>query len=136
KVELLAPVGSMESLYAAVQNGAQAVYLGGKLFSARQYASNFDLEELKVAVRYAHLRGVKVYVTANILLRDDEIEEAIDYIKSLYEIDIDALIIQDIGLASLVKNIFPEFEIHGSTQMTINNLEGTIFLENMGFQRV
>lgn len=136
KVELLAPVGSMESLHAAVQNGAQAVYLGGKLFSARQYASNFDLEELKVAVRYAHLRGVKVYVTANILLRDDEIEEVVDYIKSLYEIDIDALIVQDIGLASLVKSIFPEFEIHGSTQMTINNLEGTIFLENMGFQRV
>lgn len=136
KVELLAPVGSIESLYAAVQNGAEAVYLGGKLFSARQYASNFDLEELKVAVRYAHLRGVKVYVTVNTLLRNDEIEEIVHYIKSLYEIDIDALIIQDIGLASLIRSIFPEFEIHGSTQMTVNNLYGALFLENMGFKRV
>lgn len=136
KVELLAPVGSIESLYAAVQNGAEAVYLGGKLFSARQYASNFDLEELKVAVRYAHLRGVKVYVTVNTLLRNDEIEEIVYYIKSLYEIDIDALIIQDIGLASLIRSIFPEFEIHGSTQMTVNNLYGALFLENMGFKRV
>lgn len=136
KVELLAPVGSIESFYAAIQNGAQAVYLGGKYFSARQYASNFELEELKLAVKYAHLRNVKVYVTVNTLLRDDEIEEVVDYIKLLYEIDIDALIVQDIGLAYFIKIVFPKFEIHGSTQMTINNLEGALFLEDMGFQRV
>lgn len=93
KVELLAPVGSMESLYAAIQNGADAVYLGGKLFSARQYAHNFDYEELKLAVEYAHLRDVKVYVTVNILIDDEEMKKTLDYIKYLYEIDVDGLII-------------------------------------------
>jgi putative protease len=136
KVELLAPVGSMESLYAAVQNGANAVYLGGKLFNARQYASNFGFEELKEAVEYAHLRGVKVYVTANILVDNSEMEEAIDYIKFLYEIDVDAIIIQDLGLAYLIREILPSFSLHGSTQMTINNLPGAAFLQKIGFERV
>ncbi|NLH02459.1 MAG: U32 family peptidase, partial [Clostridiales bacterium] len=86
-MELLSPVGNIEALYAAIQNGADAVYLGGKLFNARQYASNFDMEDLKIAVEYAHLRGVKVYVTVNILFSDKEIEKAVDYIKYLYEID-------------------------------------------------
>lgn len=136
KTELLAPVGSMESLYAAVQNGANAVYLGGKLFNARQYASNFDFGEIKKAVKYAHLRGVKVYVTVNILIDNTEIEGALDYIKYLYEIDIDGIIIQDIGLASLIRECFPDLELHGSTQMTVNNLQGAEFLYNMGFTRV
>lgn len=135
-IELLAPVGSMESLYAAVQNGANAVYLGGKLFNARQNASNFDREELDEAVRYAHLRGVKVYVTVNILIDNSEMEEVIDYIKFLYQIDIDGIIVQDLGLASLAREIFPDLEIHGSTQMTINSLEGAEFLHEMGFTRV
>lgn len=135
-IELLAPVGSMESLYAAVQNGANAVYLGGKLFNARKYASNFDNEELKEAVKYAHLRGVKVYVTVNILIDDAEINSVIDYIKFLYEIDIDAVILQDLGLASLIRRIFPSMDIHGSTQMTVNNLWGVKYLEEMGFTRV
>ncbi|MBU5440239.1 U32 family peptidase [Tissierella sp. MSJ-40] len=136
KVELLAPVGSIESLYAAVQNGANAVYLGGKLFNARQYASNFGFEELKEAVEYAHLRGVKVYVTANILVDNSEMEEAIDYIKFLYETDVDAIIIQDLGLAYLIREILPSFSLHGSTQMTINNLSGAVFLQKIGFERV
>jgi len=136
KLELLAPVGSMEALYAAIENGANAVYLGGKLFNARQYASNFDLQELKEAVTYAHLRDVKVYVTVNILIDNSEMEEALDYIRYLYEIDIDGLIIQDIGLASLVRKSFPDFDLHGSTQMTVNNLEGADFLYKMGFTRV
>jgi putative protease len=136
KVELLAPVGSMESLYAAVQNGANAVYLGGKLFSARQYASNFDYDELKLAVQYAHLRDVKVYVTVNILIDDKEMKEILDYIKYLYEIDVDGLIIQDLGLAYLLRKIFSDFELHASTQMTINNLPGAVFLEKLGFKRV
>lgn len=136
KTELLAPVGSMDSLYAAVQNGANAIYLGGKLFNARQYASNFDFEELKEAVKYAHLRDVKVYVTVNILIDNGEIEEALDYIKYLYEIDIDGIIIQDIGLASLIRECLPDLELHGSTQMTVNNLQGAEFLYNMGFTRV
>lgn len=135
-IELLAPVGSMESLYAAIQNGANAVYLGGKLFNARQYASNFDYDELKEAVKYAHLRRVKVYVTANILVDNNEMEKVIDYIKFLYEIDVDGAIVQDLGLANLIREFFPEMEVHGSTQMTINNLPGAEFLYNMGFKRV
>ena len=136
KVELLAPVGSMESLYAAVQNGANAVYLGGKLFNARQYASNFDYEELKEAVEYCHLRDVKVYVTVNILIDDSEMKKTLDYVKYLYEIDVDGIIVQDLGLAYMVRNIFPDFELHASTQMTINNLPGAIFLKKLGFKRV
>lgn len=136
KVELLAPVGSMESLFAAVQNGAHAVYLGGKLFSARQYAANFDKEELKKAVEYAHLRDVKVYVTVNILIDEEELEETLEFIKYLYDINVDGLIVQDLGLAYLVRNIFPDFDLHASTQMTINNLPGAIFLSNFGFKRV
>lgn len=135
-IELLAPVGSMESLYAAVQNGANAVYLGGKLFNARQYASNFDFDELKEAVSYAHLRGVKVYVTSNILVDNSEMEDVIDYIKFLYEIDVDGIIVQDLGLASLIREFFPDLDVHGSTQMTINNLPGAEFLYDMGFTRV
>ena len=135
-IELLAPVGSMESLYAAIQNGADAVYLGGKLFNARQNASNFENDEIKEAVDYAHLRGVRVYITANILIDDSEMESVIDYIKYLYEVDVDAVIVQDMGLANLVRNFFPKLEIHGSTQMTINNLYGAEFLHDMDFSRV
>ena len=136
KIELLAPVGNRESLFAAVQNGADAVYLGGKLFSARQFANNFDYEQLKEAVEYAHLRDVKVYVTVNILIDDGEINETIDYIKYLYNIDVDGIIVQDLGLVYLLRKIFPDFHIHGSTQMTINNLPGAVFLGNLGFKRI
>lgn len=135
-VELLSPVGSKESLLASIENGADAVYLGGKLFNARKYATNFDDDELKEAVSYAHLRGVKVYVVVNIILRDDELREAIDYIIYLYNIDVDALIIQDLGLLRTIKNILPDFETHGSTQMSINNFMGAAFLEELGFSRV
>ena len=135
-IELLAPAGNLESLYAAVENGASAVYLGGKDFSARQYANNFSEEDIKKAVEYAHLRNAKVYITINILLDNDEIKKALYYIKKLYEIDVDGLIVQDLGLAKLLRNIFPDMDIHGSTQMTINNLYGAIFLQEMGFERV
>ncbi len=135
-IELLAPVGSMESLYAAVQNGAKAVYLGGELFNARHYASNFNKEEMKKAVKYSHLRDVKVYVTVNILLENKEMIQALDYVKFLYDIGVDAIIVQDIGLASLVRKLLPDMDIHASTQMTINNLEGAKFLYKQGFTRV
>lgn len=135
-IELLAPVGSFEALKAAVKNGADAVYLGGKLFNARQYASNFDYDELKEAVKYAHLHKVKVFVTLNILLNNKEIEEVIDYINYLYDIDVDAVIVQDLGLVKILRSIFPNFEIHASTQMTINNYMGVRFLEDLGFNRV
>lgn len=136
EIEILAPVGSMEALYAAVENGANAVYLGGKLFNARQYASNFDNEELIEAVRYAHIRGVKVFVTVNILLDDREQENVIDYLMFLYNIDVDAVIVQDLGLIRILKKVFPDFEVHGSTQMTVNNYMGARFLEELGLERV
>src|SRR5690606_6414368 len=126
----------MESLYAAIQNGASAVYLGGKMFNARQHADNFSNEELKNAVEYAHIRDVKIYVTVNILLDDKEMKKALDYIKYLYEIDVDGLIVQDLGFSYLIRKIFPDFDLHGSTQMTINNLPGVTFLEELGFSRV
>lgn len=135
-IELLAPVGSMESLYAAIQNGCNAVYLGGKVFSARKYANNFDYDELEEAVRYAHLRNVRVYVTVNTIIDNSELDDILEYVKFLYNIDVDALIVQDLGFAYLVKNLFPDFELHGSTQMTINNLPGAIFLEKNGFERI
>lgn len=136
KIELLAPAGSMESLHAAVQNGADAIYLGGAKFSARAYASNFDKENMIKAVEYCHLYNVKIYVTVNTLLKESEIIEALEYVKFLYEIGVDALIIQDTGLTELIRRNIPDFEIHASTQMTTHNEEGTLFLKNAGFSRI
>lgn len=136
KVELLAPAGSMESLYAAVQSGADAVYLGGDKFSARAYASNFDKENIKKAVDYCHLYGVKVYVTINILLKDSEMKEALRYAEFLYNSGVDSLIIQDIGFAYCIKKLIQDFEIHASTQMTVHNAEGAKFLNDIGFKRI
>ncbi|MCY6370525.1 U32 family peptidase [Clostridium ganghwense] len=136
KVELLAPAGSLESLYAAVQNGADAVYLGGTKFSARAYASNFDEETMTKAVEYCHLYNVKVYITVNTSMKQNEIGEALEYIKFLYEIGVDALIIQDTGIAELVRRNFPDFEIHASTQMTVHNGEGALLLKKLGFSRI
>ncbi|MFL0269809.1 U32 family peptidase [Candidatus Clostridium radicumherbarum] len=136
KIELLAPAGSFESLYAAVQSGANAVYLGGNKFSARAYASNFDDENMINAVNYCHLYGVKIYITINTLLKENEIKEALEYTNFLYKIGVDALIIQDTGLAYLVKTNFPDFQIHASTQMTVHNGEGALFLKSLGFQRI
>lgn len=136
KIELLAPAGSIESLYAAVQSGADAVYLGGNKFSARAYASNFDEENMINAVNYCHLYGVKIYITLNTLLKQNEIKEAIEYISFLYKIGVDAVIIQDTGLAYLIKDNFPKLEIHASTQMTVHNGEGALFLKNLGFKRI
>ncbi len=135
-IEILAPVGSMDALYAAVENGADAVYLGGRLFNARQYASNFTDEELEKAVEYAHLRNVKVYVTVNILLDDNELEDVINYLIFLYNIDVDAIIVQDLGLSRIIRKLLPDFEVHGSTQMSINNYMGALFLEQQGIKRV
>lgn len=135
-VELLAPVGSFEALKAAVQNGANAVYLGGKDFSARASANNFDRNELKEAVRYAHIRGVQVFVTANTLIKQNEIHDFVEYAKFLYDIDVDAIILQDIGMAKLIKKMLPDFELHASTQMVAHSLEDVKYLESVGFDRV
>ncbi|WP_315117484.1 U32 family peptidase [uncultured Clostridium sp.] len=136
KIELLAPAGSMESLYSAVNGGANAVYLGGSKFSARAYASNFDEANMTKAVDYCHIYGVKVYVTVNTLLKEEELEEALEYTKFLYKIGVDGLIIQDLGLAKAIGREMPDFELHASTQMTIHNLEGAKLLKEMGFKRI
>lgn len=136
KVELLAPAGSIESLYAAINNGADAVYLGGSKFSARAYASNFDNETMKKAVDYCHSYGVKIYVTMNTLLKEKELNEAIKYVGYLYEIGVDALIVQDLGLVKLIQEKYNDFEIHASTQVTIHNGEGALYFKEKGFTRI
>ena len=115
--ELLAPAGSMDSLIAAVHNGADAVYLGSTRFGARAYAGNFDEEQLGEAVRYCHIHDVKVYVTVNTLILENELEDAKALIDFLYHSDVDALIVQDLGLVSWIRRAYPDFESHASTQM-------------------
>lgn len=134
--ELLAPAGSMDALKAAINAGADAVYLAGKQFGARHYAANFDDAELKEAVRYAHLRGVKIYVTVNTLIKDHELQDIAKYLLFLYEIGVDAILVQDIGVASLAKKIVPDLDLHASTQMTIHNLESVKWASEFGFKRV
>ena len=134
--ELLAPAGGMEQLKAAVENGADAVYMGGKRFNARINAGNFDGEELQEAVEYAHLRGVKLYVTMNTLIRDAELEPALEYAAELYNMGVDALIIQDLGFAELVRKHIPDWNLHLSTQGTVYNIEGVRKAKSLGFSRV
>ena len=136
KVEILAPAGSMESLVAAINKGADAVYLGGNKFSARAYASNFDNDNMLKAVDYAHSYDVKIYVTLNTILKENEVEEAVRYVGYLYEIGVDALIIQDLGLLKRIKEDFPLMEVHASTQMTIHNGEAAVYFKDKGFHRI
>ncbi|GEA30189.1 DUF3656 domain-containing U32 family peptidase [Clostridium diolis] len=136
KIELLAPAGSMESLIAAINNGADAIYLGGNKFSARAYASNFDNETMMKAVDYAHSYNVKVYVTINTILKQSELKEALKYAGYLYEIGVDAIIIQDLGLVKLIRDVYLDFELHASTQMTIHNAEGALYFREKGMQRI
>ena len=134
--ELLSPAGSPEALRAAVENGANAVYLGGTLFNARQYASNFDDVQLQEALDYAHLRDVKVYLTLNTLLKQSELSAALEYANKAYAMGIDAVITQDLGFASLLRQQIPELPLHASTQMTTYNPEGTKLLSEFGFSRI
>ncbi len=136
KVELLAPVGSYDAMVAAVQNGADAIYLGGKSFGARQYANNFGRKELIEVVTYCHIRGVKVFVTVNTLVLNEEFKELAEFIDFLYSIDVDAVIIQDLGVLRYIRNNYPDFELHSSTQMTIHNLEGIKLVKELGIKRV
>ncbi len=135
-IELLSPVGNFECLKAAVQNGADSVYFGCNSFNARASASNFDLEELKKAIEYAKLRGVKTNLTLNTLIKDDEFIDAFEIAKKAYQFGIDAIIVQDLGLAKKLISAFPDLPIHGSTQMTIHNLNGVLELQDLGFKRV
>lgn len=134
--ELLAPVGSMDALKAAVNAGADAVYLSGKNFGARYYANNFNQEQLEEALNYAHLRNKRVYITVNTLVFDDELEQVADYLFWLYKIGADAVILQDVGVASICRELVPDLDMHASTQMTINNLEGVKWAAEFGFKRV
>lgn len=134
-VEILAPAGSFESLQAAVRCGANAVYLGGKAFNARRNASNFSDEELFNAVDYCHKRNVKVYLTLNTLASDSELPIAYDAIKSACEAGIDAFIVQDIGLAAIVRRVCSSVPLHASTQMSVQSIEGIRVLEKLGFSR-
>ena len=136
KIELLAPVGNFDCLKAAVQNGADAVYLGASNFSARAGATNFNYEELKNAVEYAHVRNVKVHLALNTLIKNNELSSALELASYAYEIGVDAIIVQDLGLAQILIKNFPKMPIHASTQMTIHNLEGVIQAERFGFSRV
>lgn len=135
-IEILAPAGNKESLRAAVSNGANAVYLAGNYFGARAFAGNFTKKELAKAIQYAHERNVKVFVTTNTIIFDEEVEKFLDYIGFLYEIDADAVIIQDIGMAHLVRKCYPELSVHASTQMTSVNSLDSLYLKALGFERV
>lgn len=135
-IELLAPAGSYEALVAAVQSGANAIYVGGLQFGARAFANNFDNETMKKAVEYCHLHDVLLYVTVNTLYSDEQFNELIEYITFLYCIGIDAFIVQDMGLFHLIKKYFPDIEIHMSTQASIKNLEGVKYFEKQNVDRV
>ncbi|MEI7857165.1 MAG: U32 family peptidase [Methanomicrobiales archaeon] len=134
--ELLAPAGSPEAFRAAVAAGADAVYLSGKRFGARQFAANFSEAEIEESVSFAHARGVRVYVTVNTLIHDAEIPGTVDYLIWLYSIGVDAVLIQDIGIAALAREIIPGLVIHASTQMTIHNAEGVRWAAAQGISRV
>ena len=134
--ELLSPVGDFECLKAAVQNGANAVYLGAASFSARAKATNFAGEELFEAIKYAKLRNVAVHLALNTLIKNEEFSDAVNLAVSAYNNGVDAIIIQDLGLAAYLRKYYPEIPLHGSTQMTVHNLEGAIQLEKLGFSRV
>ena len=136
QIELLAPAGSMEALQAAVQNGCDAVYLGGKMFGARASASNFDNEQMIEAIAYAHVYGVKVYVTMNTLMYDHEIEDALSYAYFLYTHDVDAVIVQDLGLLDRIRVQIPQLEVHASTQMHVHNEAGITYMRDIGVKRV
>ena len=134
-IELLSPIGDFDCLKAAVQNGADSVYFGGSLFNARYNAHNFDADELKQAIQYAKLRNVKVDFTLNTLIKNNEFADAVELANYVYSLGVDAIIVQDLGLARyLIKN-FPDLPIHASTQMTIHNLHGVKELEELGFKR-
>ncbi len=136
KIEILAPAGGFDSILAAVRGGADAVYVGEKSFSARASAKNFDSEELKKAVEYCHIHGVKVYVTINTLVFDDEFERLKQAVITAAEADADALLVQNMGVARLAREIAPQLPLHASTQMSIHSYSGVKALYEMGFKRV
>lgn len=136
KVELLAPAGSYESMVAAYSAGADAVYIGGAKFGARAFADNLDTEQMKKAIDYAHIRGRKLYLTVNTLLKQKETEELYDYLLPFYREGLDAVIVQDFGVFQMVREAFPDMDLHASTQMTVTGVRGAAWLQERGASRV
>jgi len=136
KIELLSPVGNIETLYQAIHNGADAVYLAGTSYGARKFADNFTNEELVEVIKYSHLYGVKVYITVNTLIYEHEVEDCLNYIEFLHKNGVDAIIMQDLGLIKLVREKYPNLEIHASTQCHNHNEEGIKLLKKLGVTRV
>jgi len=136
KPELLSPAGSKESVYAAVNNGCDAIYIGGKNFNARKYASNFSDDELAEIIDFCHIRGVRVFITLNILYKDSEINDVLKFVSKMYSFGADAFIVQDLGIFSILKSNFPLIRLHASTQMTAHNIYTVNFLHRLGFDRV
>ena len=134
--ELLAPVGSGEHLKLAILSGANSVYLSGENFGARKYAENFTVAEIREAVKYAHLHNVKVYVTVNTLIKEGELEKVSNYLLQLYEMGVDAVLIQDIGIIKIINENIPKLRIHASTQMNLHNIEGIRWASEHGIKRV
>ena len=135
KMKLLAPAGDLQSLKMAIMNGADEVYLGVKDFNARNI-EGFSVENLKQAVDYAHIYGVKVHLTVNILFKDEEMQSALDLVVQAFNFGVDAFIVQDLGLANLIHKYYPQIEMHASTQMGLHNLEGVEQALTFGFKRV
>ena len=136
KIQLLAPAGNMDCLIAAVEAGCDAVYLGGNNFGARAFSKNFDNESIIKAINYCHLYGVKVYVTVNTIIYEKEVDKFIEYIDFLHRNNVDAVLIQDLGMLDLIRNTYPNLEVHASTQMHIHNLDGVKVMESLGVKRV
>ena len=136
KVELLSRAGDLEKLKIAVLNGADAVYMAGKKFGARAFSKNFEEDEIIEAIKFCHLYGVKLYVTINTIIYDNEVEEFINYVDFLHQNNVDAVIIQDLGMADLIHKTFPNLQMHASTQMNVHNINALKHLKKLGFTRV
>src|ERR1700710_1079011 len=134
--ELLAPAGSLEAVRAAVANGADAVYMGASRFNARDEGAQLTLAELGEACRIAHERGKRIYLTLNILIKPAELADALVFLGDAVDLGIDAVIVQDIGLVRLIQRVYPDLEIHGSTQMTVHDASGAAFIQELGVARV
>ena len=134
--ELLSPAGSLDAVRAAVANGADAVYLGAERFNARDEGAQLTLDQLEIACRLAHSRGVRVYLTFNTLIKPAELQDALLFLGEAIDRGIDAAIVQDIGIIRLIQAVYPGFEIHGSTQMTVHDASGAAVMKRLGIERV
>lgn len=134
--ELLAPAGTLDAVRAAVANGADAVYLGVEKFNARDEGAQFTLDDLEVACRIAHARGTRVYLTFNVLIKPHELADALLHLGECIDRGIDAAIVQDVGVVRLIQAVYPGFEIHGSTQMTVHDPSGARVMQGLGVERV